>query len=90
MMPAYLVMTGMGLDVHYAEVSPVQASDREIAGEPRGIVHIVCAWTQTPLGLSWGLPEQHGQISHGISPAAAAVMKAEVAAFAGKHSPVSK
>lgn len=85
-MPSYLVRTAMGLDVQYAEVAPVNASDREIPAEPRGIVRIVCAWTKAPQGTAYGLPRQHGQVSHGISPAAAASLRAEIAKFL----PVSK
>jgi hypothetical protein len=84
-MPSYRVMTEAGLMVHRADVAPEMASDREIAGEPRGIIRIMCAWTKAPLGTAYGFPRQHGQVSHGMSPAAAAQWRAEIKTF-----PVSK
>lgn len=67
-MRSFLVMTEAGLMVHRADVAPEMASDREIAGEPRGVMRIVCAWTGTALGLKSCEPAKHGQVSHGMSP----------------------
>ena len=76
-MRSFLVMTEAGLCVHRADVAPAMASDREIAGEPRGVMRIVCAWTGGALGLKDGTPQQHGRVSHGISPEAKARMLSE-------------
>jgi hypothetical protein len=84
-MKSFLVMTGVGLMVHRADVMPAMAADREIAGEPRGLMRMACAWTGAALGVKPCLPEQHGQVSHGISPAAKARLIEEIKTF-----PVSK
>jgi hypothetical protein len=76
-MKSFIVMTGVGLMVHRADVAPAMASDREISGEPRGVMRIVCAWTGSALGLKDGAPHQHGRVSHGISPEAKARMLSE-------------
>lgn len=83
-MPSFLVNTEAGLMVHHADVAPLMASDREIAGEPRGVMRIVCAWTKTPLGLVPCRPVDHGLISHGISPAAAAAWRREITSNVSK------
>lgn len=80
-MRSFLVMTEAGLMVHRADVAPAMASDREIAGEPRGVVRMACAWTGEALGLKWGTSEQHGQVSHGMSPAAQAKFIEEIKTF---------
>lgn len=78
MMPSFLVHTEAGLMVHRADVTPLMASDREIAGEPKGFMPIVCAWTGTPMGWKPCISKNHGEISHSMSPAAAAAWRAEL------------